>query len=301
MNCPILLVVFNRPAKVSALIAGLSAIKPRHIYIAADGPRPCHRDDPERCAAVRELVSKLPWDCELKTNFQPTNLGCKRGVSTAIDWFFSHVEAGIILEDDCIPSPVFFDYCAELLQRHAQSEQVMHISGTTFIGPRDQAERSRSYHFSRIALVWGWATWRRAWQRYDIEMRDIDGLRAMLDEENAFSARRYRAYWTSLFRHTEAAAVDTWDAQWQYSILKARGLCITPVQNLIENIGFDQDATHTTAAVPHARGVGAVALPLVHPDAVLVDTAADARTMRTAYVNRLRKHLRYHIRSYLKD
>lgn len=296
---PVLLIIFNRPEKARELVDALSVVKPKHIYIAADGPRAHVPTDIARCEETRAIASAITWECEIHTNYQPVNLGCKRGVSTAITWFFEQVPAGIILEDDCIPTPSFFAYCADLLERYRDNDEVMHINGSTFIDANKRLDETSSYHFSRIPLVWGWASWRRAWKKYDINMSDIDGLASELASKNLFGARRYRHYWITLFKHINQAQINTWDAQWLYSILKSGGICITPAHNLIKNIGFDGDATHTTEAVSFSRGLGEIPLPLIHPATISVDEQADTYTMKTAFIDSFKKHVKYHLRSLL--
>ncbi len=298
-NTPVLLIVFNRPDKVKRLITALAEIKPREVYIAADGPRSHKAADAELCEETRKLVSTLPWECNIHTNFQEKNLGCKIGVSTAISWFFTKVEEGMILEDDCIPTPSFFTYCTENLKRYRGNEKVMHISGSTFIKHNQKTHPNDSYYFSQISLIWGWATWRRAWEKYDIEMSDISGLSKTLKEKNTFGAQRYRHHWITLFKHLKDARIDTWDGQWLYTILRNDGICLTPAHNLIQNIGFDKDATHTTEAVSFAQGVSELSFPMTHPNQLKVDEYADTNTMKTAFVNTFKKHLKYHIRSIL--
>lgn len=294
---PVLLIIFNRPEKVKQLIEALSVIKPKHIYIAADGPRSHVPTDKDRCEETRTIASAIAWECEIHTNFQAVNLGCKRGVSTAITWFFERVPAGIILEDDCIPTPSFFSYCTELLERYRENDQIMHISGSTFIDPEIHTDTMNSYYFSNIPLIWGWASWRRAWNKYDIEMNDIESLKKYLSDKNIFSSKSFRYFWITLFRHIKKNNIDTWDGQWVYSILKSDGICITPSHNLIKNIGFDSDATHTTEAVSFSRGLGELSFPLTHPNNISIDKKADDETMKVAFVNTPRKQLKYFLRS----
>jgi hypothetical protein len=298
-STPVLLILFNRPEKVRQLIQALSLIKPKYVYVAADGPRTHSATDDQRCKDVKDLISDLPWECDVYTHFQPSNLGCKIGVSTAISWFFEHVSAGIILEDDCIPTLSFFTYSTELLEKYQDDERIMHISGSSFIERNDMLNKNDSYYFSNIALVWGWATWRRAWSKFDIEMKDVDGLNKTLQSSNAFKTRRFRHFWISLFNHVNRKEVDTWDAQWIYSILKAGSISIMPAQNLIKNVGFGEDATHTLETVQFARDTHEIEFPLVHPTSLEVDTSADEKTMSVAYVNTLRKNIIFHLRSLL--
>lgn len=274
-NIPLLLIIFNRPDKVRTLVAALEKARPSRVFIAADGARANVPGEKERCAEARAIATSLSWPCEIETRFSDKNLGCKIGVSTAIDWFFSRVDEGIVLEDDCIPDPSFFSFCGELLERYRTDDRVMHIGGTTFLDAAETSEPGASYHFSRIAHIWGWATWKRAWEAYDIDMKGLDGMKKDFP---------YARYWIGLFKHVRDKKIDTWDAQWAYSIRAKGGLAITPQTNLIENIGFDADATHTHTKNKDARAAEPIRGGLVHPQAVQADEKADANLMKKVYI-----------------
>lgn len=296
---PVLLIIFNRPDKVRQLVAALADIKPTEVYIAADGPRSHKPGEAALCIKAREIATQLPWPCTVHTNFQSSNLGCRLGVSTAINWFFDNVEEGIILEDDCIPTPDFFSFTTELLERYRSDAQVMHISGSTFIPPSSATSIRTSYYVSHISLIWGWATWRRAWRQYDISMKALDTKELRTLARTTFVRASFAQFWLDLFTHVRDAPVDTWDAQWLYSIMQARGVCITPTHNLIHNIGFDQSATHTTEAVSFAQGVHPLAFPLTHPPSLAVAADTDELTMTIAFIDTPKKRLKYFIRSLL--
>lgn len=297
---PILLIVFNRPDKVERLLGALAEIKPPRLYVAADGPRAGHPTDTIRSAATRALFDNLPWECEVITHFQTENLGCKLGVSTAITWFFTEVEAGIILEDDCIPAPSFISYASTLLDHYRDNEVVMHINGTTFLEHTPQL--TNSYFFSKLPLVWGWATWRRAWKKYDIRTAELSQLRNSLVAEQDFLKPSHAQFWSDLITHIKTHNVDTWDAQWAYTILHNKGLTITPAYNLISNIGFDADATHTTEVSSTALPISEHAnklLTLTHPASFTVNKTVDAILMKTAFVDTFKKRIKYTLRAYL--
>lgn len=297
---PILLIVFNRPDKVERLLAALAEIKPPRIYVAADGPRIGHPTDAGRSTATRALFDNLSWDCEIITHFQEQNLGCKRGVSTAISWFFTQVEAGIILEDDCVPAPTFISYASNLLEIYKNNEQIMHITGTTFL--TKDPELTDSYFFSKLPLIWGWATWRRAWKRYDINVLEIGSLREKLFANQAFKNRAHSQFWVDLCTHIHTKNIDTWDAQWAYTVLYNSGITITPAYNLIHNIGFDADATHTTEISSTALPISDQAYELNtlrHPDNMTVNKELDSKIMETAFVDTLKKKIKYTLKSYL--
>jgi hypothetical protein len=247
---PILLLIFNRPDKVRELLVALEKVKPTKIYVSADGPRSHVPDDIEKCQAARELFKNLSWPCEIHTNFSAVNLGCSLGPVSGINWFFKHVEEGIILEDDCIPHSSFFGYASTLLSKYRDDTRVMHISGTSFLKTLN-LPLSTPYYFSKIAHGWGWATWRRAWSNFDITMKDIPQLDKKLREEKTFLKSSHNTFWIKLFRHVSTVNASVWDTQWEYSILAVDGLCITPCTNMIQNVGFGTDATHTIEATSY--------------------------------------------------
>jgi hypothetical protein len=284
-DTPVLIIVFNRPDKVVRLMAALAVSKPRHLYVAADGPRSHRPDDIEKCARTRALATAVTWDCEVHTYFSETNKGCRLGVSSGITWFFSQVEAGIILEDDCIPTPAFFTYTTELLHIHQSDERIMHINGSSFLTLAESGINPASYYVSALPLVWGWATWRRAWVQYDINMKQRDYIVATLTRNHIFAKKSFAIFWQKLFGHILSARVDTWDAQWVYTIMNAGGVTITPPQNLIENIGFDADATHTTENSPHAlKSATTELVTLIHPSDTTINKTLDTMVMHKVFI-----------------
>lgn len=239
---PVLMIVFNRPEKTRQAFEQVRKARPAQLFLAADGPRPDRPEDVARCEQTRAIVTAVDWPCTVETLFRDRNLGCKRGVEEGITWFFSQVAAGIILEDDCVPAPSFFPYCAELLERYRDAEDVMMVSGTNILG-QWKPER-QSYHFSYNYNIWGWATWRRAWARYDPAMSKWadpavkDSIRRILGNQQF---RRSRAQFDSVYE----GRVDTWDWAWNLAMLAHGGVAALPARNLVTNIGFDHEATHT--------------------------------------------------------
>ncbi|GAB3941780.1 hemolytic protein HlpA [Spirosoma harenae] len=265
---PVLFVIFNRPDTTELVFQQIRKARPTQLFIAADGPRPNRPDDASRCAQARSIVANVDWPCTVKTLFREQNLGCKRAVSSAINWFFQHVEEGIILEDDCLPDPTFFSFCTELLAKYRNDSHVMHIGGVTFQAKRHAAE-TVSYYFSGFAPIWGWATWRRAWQKYDVN-----------PSENAKHVSLTAPYFNERLRwflkEIIAGRLDTWDTQWLVAIRRWDGLSIIPRVSLIQNIGFGLGATHTVRAPGWLADmtVGSIDF-LVHPKEVKIDTEAD--------------------------
>lgn len=271
---PIALLIFNRPEPTSRVFAEIACQKPKRLLIVADGPRESRPGEVVLCQQAREIVGRVDWDCEVSTNFSDVNLGCKQRVASGLDWVFSQVEEAIILEDDCVLHPTAFEYCRQLLDRYRDDPRVMHISCANFTQRRDP---NTSYHFSRYPHVWGWASWRRAWQRYDVTMRawrEADDPAQFL---RSFEGKSVRRFWKDIWDRVSAGEIDTWDYQWSFACLAHYGLTITPNVNLVSNIGFGVDATHTTDPSSKVNGMQTDALrfPLRHPDDFSVDVEAD--------------------------
>ena len=267
---PLLLIIFNRPEKVRALIEALSKVQPKYLYIAADGPRKNVPTDKERCTEAQKIATTLPWECAVRTKFSDINLGCDQAIPESIDWFFEHVESGIILEDDCIPHPSFFSFCGEILEKYKDNEKIMHISGNNF--QDGQVRGNASYYFSHFTAVWGWATWRRAWRQFHPAVEDMDTF-FRENRLNAFPfSKKAKRFGTKSYMSKEH-----WDSLWQYAILYANGLNITPNKNLVSNTGFGFGATHTTSEKHPLANVPAEPITdIVHSSEIKVNIEADA-------------------------
>ncbi len=270
MKSPVLFLIFNRPDTTREVFEMIRAARPPRLYVAADGARPSRVGESERCREVRTISTAVDWPCEVRTLFRDENVGCKVGVSSGIDWFFSQENEGVILEDDVLPVTSFFDYCDELLERYRSDSRVAMISGCNLVSQR--LNHKESYFFSRYSHIWGWASWRRAWTSYDVQMqdwpdwRDSGGL-AKASGGNPF----FEAYWTNIFDSVWRGEIDTWDYQWTYSCWRHEGLAALPSSNQTRNLGFGAGATHTTGEVPGYIGASPPELldfPLRHPDRV---------------------------------
>jgi FkbM family methyltransferase len=284
MNCPaVLFVIFNRPDLTQRVFARIREACPTQLFVAADGPRADRPEDVALCAAARAVVGQVDWECEVQTLFPDHNLGCKRAVSSAITWFFEQLDEGIILEDDCLPDPTFFRFCAELLEKYRRDERVMMISGDNFQG-RDRAQPN-GYYFSVYTHVWGWATWRRAWRKYDGDLSDWPKLADTRWLDEVLSDMEAVKYWASIFEVAHSRKVDTWDYPWTYSCWVQKGLTILPGVNLVSNIGFDYRATHTKDASSKVANLHAAAIrfPLRQPPIVAPNRAADRLTFERHY------------------
>ncbi|CAN5454137.1 hemolytic protein HlpA [soil metagenome] len=264
LQTPILFLIFNRPDTTLEVFGEIRKAQPAKLYIAADGPRANRPEEAEKCREARSIVNLVDWPCEVVTLFREENWGCKKAVSSSITWFFEQVEEGIVLEDDCLPSPTFFTYCAELLERYRHDDRVMHITGDGQVNNIQYGEGS--YYFSPFPLIWGWASWRRAWKHYDVTMASYPTFRELNKIADLFPQENYQKMWTAKFDDLHSGRIDTWDYQWIYAVMSRRGLGIIPNVNLITNIGFREDATHTTVAGAHLSAKPRTDMPkIVHP------------------------------------
>lgn len=281
---PVALIIFNRPVPTQRVFEEIRAARPPKLLIIADGPRAERLGESHACAQTRAIVQQVDWPCEVETEFSEVNLGCRRRVASGIDWVFSRVPEAIILEDDCLPHPLFFRYCAELLDRHRDDPRVGMIAGTRLHPIAASSEAS--YFYSKYASIWGWATWRRAWARYDHSAANWPELRRS-GAFHALTSPRERLYWERAFEGVHRGAIDTWDYQWTLTCWCESMLSVVPRGNLISNIGFGPDATHTTKANPYADlPTVAMSFPLVHPRLVLADRATDAAYGAAAFGER---------------
>jgi hypothetical protein len=243
MNTPILFLIFNRIDTTQKVFDVIRGIKPKLLFVAADGPRVGREGEKEKCEEVRNIIKQVDWDCEVKTLYRGENLGCGKAVSGAITWFFENVEEGIILEDDCLPDISFFQYCEELLEKYRLEDKVYMISGNNFLP--EYLKLNESYYFSNYPHIWGWATWRRAWKEYSF---DMDGLSLFIRENKIArisTQREIRKYYLEKFKEVKDGKIDTWDYQWTYTIWNNKAYSISPNDNLISNIGFGLAGTHT--------------------------------------------------------
>jgi hypothetical protein len=279
------LFVFNRPDCTKKTFAAIRDFQPGKLFLVADGPRAEVAADSTRCPAVREMLDKIDWPCDVRRNYSEKNLGCKKRMSSGLDWVFSEVEEAIILEDDCVPCPDFFVFCTEMLARYRSENSIMHIGGHNFQNGRKRGDAS--YYFSRYMHVWGWATWRRAWQGYDVNMALWPQAKKNNLLEKAGMDPVEVAYWTSLFDRTHAGEINTWDFQWGFACWQYHGLGITPNTNLVTNIGASPDATHTKLPEGSlAISTGKLNV-LTHPAHIGRDVQADQFTFEEHYEGRI--------------
>ncbi len=297
LDTAVTLILFNRPDLTRRVFEEISKAKPRKLFLIADGPRPNAAGEPEKCAAARAVVDQVDWDCEVFKNYSKVNLGCGHRVATGITWVFEHVEEAIILEDDCLPEPTFFQFCSELLEKYRDNERVMVVSGNNY-SPRLK-RTSDSYAFRQISGVsfWGWATWRRAWQYHDIKAKIWSDLSRSKWLENLQGCSEAARFWRIIFDRAYATAGNngTWDYQWALAIWAQNGLVISPVNNLVSNIGCREDATHCKSEKNWRADFPTVAMqfPLRHPPSVKLNRRADLLRVRKDFRSRKRPLYRW--------
>jgi hypothetical protein len=238
----VLFVIFNRPDTTVKVFEQIRLAKPSRLYIAADAPRPNVPEDALLCKQARAIVDNIDWECELRTLFNTENAGCKKGVSSAVTWFFSHEEEGIILEDDCLPANSFFKFCDTLLEKYRDDSRIRHITGCNL--QHGKKWGNSTYYFSNMTYVWGWASWKRVWDDYkNLANYNDEEVREQL--ANIFDEPLLVDSWVNIFDRVKANEVNAWGYQLDFVNFFNNGLTIVPNENLISNIGFGPAATHT--------------------------------------------------------
>ncbi|MBL8132605.1 MAG: glycosyltransferase family 2 protein [Anaerolineae bacterium] len=274
LNTPVAFFIFRRPDTTQRVFDVISAVKPRKLFLIADGPR--NADEAALVAQTRAIFAHIDWECDVRTNFAEVNLGLKVRVSSGLDWVFDQVENAIILEDDCLPHPSFFPFCEWLLQHYRDDERVMHISGDYFHAP---LRLPTDVYFSRYPYIWGWATWRRAWARYDVKMKQWEDPSVRSAVLSRFQSRSVRRFWQHTFDKVASGTLNTWDYQWTFACLAHHGLAINPAVNLITNIGFGADSTNTieSANILANLSVEPVRVPPRLPPSMVCTESLDAQ------------------------
>ncbi len=250
----VLFLNFNRPAHTSTVLERIRAAQPPRLYLHCDGPRPDRPEEATQVAAVRDLLdSGIDWPCQVQRLYRDHNLGLREGVFDAITWFFRQEPYGIVLEDDCVPDPTLFRYCEELLLRYADDPQIMHIGCSNLI-EEQTLDLAASWALSRFSLVWGWASWSRAWDKMTLELAGLDEFEKTGGISNLVPDKKAQRYMLEKFHATQRRENNSWAYAWFYSILKNKGLCIIPHVNLVQNVGVGEaNATNTTGRNDQAK------------------------------------------------
>jgi hypothetical protein len=291
LHTPILFLIFNRADTTAKVFERIREIKPEKLYVSADGPRANNPGEAERCEQTRKIIDGVDWECEVHRNFSNENLGCKKGVAKGINWFFENVEEGIIIEDDCILEDSFFTFTEEMLSKYRNDERIMHIGAANFQDGKKRGEAS--YYFSKFCHVWGWATWRRAWKHYDVQIRSFEKFISENKIAKILPDEKMQAHWMKLFKTVYDNALDTWDFQWVYTVWEQNAMSIIPNVNLVSNIGFGEEATHTKDAGHEFAEIAAGKISeIIHPENIEQNIEADKYTFyHKIYQSKLNKIL----------
>jgi len=297
METPVLFLFFNRPTTTRRVFSQLKKVKPTRLFISADGPRPDQPRERYLCTEVKEITERIDWTCEVRRLYRSDHLGCKLAVCTAITWFFDQVDAGIILEDDCLPSLDFFSFCTTMLTDYKDDPNIFHITGNNF--QHGMLRGKGSYYYSKYAHIWGWASWKRAWQHYDLELQHWDVFKTSPTYDSLFLTREEKKFWTKKFEkyQSQNGNHNYWSLQWQYACWFHGGWTITPHKNLVTNIGFGS-GTHTTVILKHLiLKLEVLPPPYPGPAHRELDQIADAYTFKNTfqYKGTIWSRIRYHI------
>lgn len=300
-SVPVVIIIYRRPETTKQVLDSLSKVKPVNLWVVGDGARENRPDEINCVAETRSLIDAISWDCDIKFNYAEKNLGLRRRVVSGLNWVFDQVDKAIILEDDCVPDQSFYYFCAELLERYANDQRIMAISGDNFQQGRNHT--SYSYYFSRYPHCWGWASWRRAWQRYDDNMNtwpDVltEGwLEDILDQD-----RHAIRYWQNIFQNVYDEKIDSWAYRWTLACWVESALTILPNTNLVSNIGFNMRATNTfTHKKNKILYSEPLPLPLQHPPSIIRNKNADDFTQKNHFGTSFSKRSKRAIAMFLEE
>lgn len=282
LTTPVAFLVFNRPDTTRMVFEEIRRARPPKLLVVADGPRADKAGEAEKCETVRGIIDSVDWPCEILKNYSKVNLGCKVRVSSGIDWVFEQVDEAIILEDDCLPNPTFFRFCEELLIKYRHDMRIGMISGNNFQFGRKRT--GYSYYFSRHFHIWGWATWARAWKNYDVDMKLWPEISNGNWLKDIFKSRKDIKLWDNIFCSVYDNKINTWDFQWTFSCLINNTLSILPNVNLVSNIGFNAESTHTLQETSFSNmNTEQMYFPFIEPSFVIADSEADNLTMKNNF------------------
>jgi FAD/FMN-containing dehydrogenase len=309
LETPVILLIFRRPDLTAQVFAAIRQAQPKRLLVVADGPR--NPAEAELCQQARAVTEQIDWDCQVSRDYVDVNLGSRKRVSSGLDWAFEQVSEAIILEDDCLPHPSFFSYCQTLLAHYRENPNIYCISGNNF--QKGQWHGEGSYYFSNYPLIWGWATWRRAWQCYDHQLATWPALDQGQYLAGILDSDLEVQYWQAIFDQLcYQNHPDAWDYAWTLTCWRDRGLSIVPNVNLVSNIGFRDDATHTREVSDRANLSTTDIGEITHPRFLLRDALADRHTfdhvfggielaLQQRWYNQIKKRLKGMVKTGLKQ
>ena len=296
---PVVMNVFKRYDCTKQVFEQVRKVKPKKLYVIADGPR--NDEEKIKCDKVRSIFNDIDWNCELITRFLDENYGCAKNSYTGYKWVFSKEEAAIVLEDDCLPSISFFRYCDELLEKYKYDERVYQICGNT-LAP-EKCFYGYSYAFNKFGSVWGWASWARVWKEYDFEIKEWGKLETKKLLKQNLPIRQFiqkALNYEYYYKNSNNNKTSVWATQFDFCRLIHSGLCITPSKNLISNIGFGEDATHTNKNDENLNAKRfEMTFPLKHPSIILNNKELDELSFRKigygTRFNQIRSWIKYYL------
>ncbi len=275
LDTPVLLITYKRLDTTKKVFESIRNAKPPRIYIASN----IGKDEVgiQEVNKVRDFLEKnIDWDCKVFKLYREKHLSAKDSISGAIEWFFQNEEMGIILEDDCLPSQSFFWFCEELLTRYADDMRVWHIGGCSTLN-KDILLNEDSYYFSKYNHIWGWAGWASRWKMYDSNVSLFKEFSKNRYIENVTKNKLLQKFWINNFKSVYEKRVDTWDYQWYFTTWSNGGVSIIPTVNLITNLGFGADATHTSDSNSKLSNMEKIEieLDLIHPKIMMPNIIYD--------------------------
>ncbi len=285
---------FNRADSVKKVLDSVGAIKPTDLFISVDGPRIGNSDDEAKISAVQKVFESIDWPCNVRRNYRAQNMGSAPHIIDAINWFFSNVETGIILEDDCVPDQTFYSFVDSLLTKYADDSRIMAINGSCLVG---NDETGSSYRFSKYFLSWGWASWRRSWKLFENKVTDSANLIDSLAKDGDIHlSTKEITFWKKFMAGFESGKYPFWDGRWLYTIWKNHGVCITPNKNLILNVGFTADATHTFSKDKRIPTTTDQIKEILHPTSKTINDPKDLQLFEKFYYRNIWQKISFRIK-----
>ena len=284
LNVPVIFCTFNRLDNVMQVFPKIREARPPRLYLVSDCAREHIVGEKEKVDCVRNYIeSHIDWDCEVYKNYAETNMGCGKRISSGISWAFESEESAIILEDDCVPDITFFRYCQEMLEYYKDNDEIMMISGNNPMGCIDN--ENTTYSFSKVPFIWGWATWKRAWELFDIDLKTFPDAKKNPVWRQVFPLKAYWVYMSefeALYNHT----FNIWGYQWMYAVIYNNKLTIVPTKSHVFNIGFQEEATNTKKMPTWMnQNIEPVKFPIEHPEKISWNREFDRK-----YFNTVNKH-----------
>lgn len=280
IKSPVVIFIYNRPEITLQLFNLICRVRPPKIYLISDGPKFADEIDFSKVIQCREIFNETNWIVEIKKNFSPVNLGCKIRIKSGIDWVFASENCAIILEDDCIPDESFFMFADEMLSKYESDLRIGAICAANFLTTRDIPVAS--YFATSHTQIWGWATWRNRWKLYDSKMSNWPSEKKEFASDSYFNGIVQKFAWNKSFDSAFANKVDTWDINWQYTLWRHNLYSILPNINLVNNLGFNLDGTHTKNTVNPLPeiGLGGISFPLKYPERLGTEPGIEAKLFR---------------------